>query len=109
MSGLVGRKAHGRPPRKPQGRRYDLVFILAVAAACTLAGAKTFREIGDQAADLPQNVLVDLGGKRHPLRRKILAPSETRILLHLIDTQVLDEISAAGSATSRTPGDWTGC
>lgn len=54
-------------PRKPRGRRYPLVFVLAVAAACTLAGAKTFREIGDQAADLPQNVLRDLGGKPHPL------------------------------------------
>jgi predicted transposase YbfD/YdcC len=81
-------------PRKPRGRRYPLVFVLAVAAACTLAGAKTFREIGDQAADLPQNVLADLGGRLHPLRRKILAPSETRIrtLLHLIDTQILDDI-----------------
>jgi predicted transposase YbfD/YdcC len=81
-------------PRKPRGRRYPLVFVLAVAAACTLAGAKTFREIGDQAADLPQNVLADLGGRLHPLRRKILAPSETRIrtLLHLIDTEILDEI-----------------
>jgi predicted transposase YbfD/YdcC len=81
-------------PRKPRGRRYRLVFVLAVAAACTLAGAKTFREIGEQAADLPQNVLADLGGKMHPLRRTIIAPSETRIrtLLHLIDTEILDEI-----------------
>jgi predicted transposase YbfD/YdcC len=81
-------------PRKPRGRRYLLVFVLAVAAACTLAGAKTFREIGDQAADLPQNVLRDLGGRRHPLWRKIIAPSETRIrtLLHLIDAEILDEI-----------------
>jgi hypothetical protein len=81
-------------PRKPRGRRYPLVFVLAVAAACTLAGAKTFREIGDQAADLPQNVLRDLGGKPHPLRRKVITPSETRIrtLLHLIDTEILDQV-----------------
>jgi predicted transposase YbfD/YdcC len=81
-------------PRKPRGRRYPLVFVLAVAAACTLAGAKTFREIGDQAADLPQNVLRDLGGKPHPLRRKVTTPSETRIrtLLHLIDTEILDQV-----------------
>jgi predicted transposase YbfD/YdcC len=81
-------------PRRPRGRRYCLVFVLAVAAACTLAGAKTFREVGDHAADLPQGVLRDLGGRRHPLRRKITAPSETRIrtLLHLIDTEILDEI-----------------
>ena len=81
-------------PRRPRGRRYVLVFVLAVAAACTLAGAKTFREIGDQARDLPQGVLRELGGRLHPLRRKIIAPSETRIrtLLHLIDTEILDEI-----------------
>jgi predicted transposase YbfD/YdcC len=71
------------------------VFVLAVAAACTLAGAKTFREIGDQAADLPQKVLRDLGGKPHPLLRKIIAPSETRIriLVHAVDAGVLDEVT----------------
>jgi hypothetical protein len=39
-------------------------------------------------------MLRDLGGRLHPLRRKVIAPSETRIrtLLHLIDTEVLDEI-----------------
>ena len=81
-------------PRRPRGRRFPLVFMLAVAAACTPAGAKTFREIGDHAADLPQNVLRDLGGKPHPLRRKVIAPSETRIrtLLHLISTEILDDI-----------------
>jgi predicted transposase YbfD/YdcC len=95
VPGLLAVLALVPDPRRPRGRRYPLVFVLAVAAACTLAGAKTFREIGDQAADLPQNVLRDLGGKCHPLRRKILAPSETRIrtLLHLIDTGVLDDIT----------------
>ena len=81
-------------PRRPRGRRYSLVFVLAVAAACTLAGARTFREIGDQAADLPQDVLRDLGGRPHPLRRRIIAPSETRIrtLVHAIGAEVLDEV-----------------
>jgi predicted transposase YbfD/YdcC len=81
-------------PRKPRGRRYDLAFVLAVAAACTLAGAKTFREVGGQAADLPQSVLPDPGGRLHPLRRKIIAPSETRLrtLLHLIDAEIPGEV-----------------
>lgn len=94
VPGLLAVLALVPDPRRPRGRRYGLVFVLAVAAACTLAGAKTFREIGDQAADLPQDVLRDLGGKRHVLLRKIIAPSETRIrtLLHLIDTAALDEI-----------------
>ena len=95
IPGLLAVLALVPDPRRPRGRRYVLVFVLAVAAACTLAGAKTFREIGDQAADLPQGVLRDLGGRVHPLRRKIIAPSETRIrtLLHLIDTEILDDIT----------------
>ena len=94
VPGLLAVLALVPDPRRPRGRRFPLVFMLAVAAACTLAGAKTFREIGDQAADLPQNVLRDLGGKPHPLRRKVIAPSETRIrtLLHLINTEILDDI-----------------
>jgi predicted transposase YbfD/YdcC len=94
VPGLLAVLALVPDPRRSRGRRYLLPFVLAVAAACTLAGAKTFREIGDQAADLPQDVLRDLGGKPHPLRRKVIAPSETRIrtLLHLIDTEILDEI-----------------
>ena len=94
VPGLLAVLALVPDPRRPRGRRYRLVFVLAVAAACTLAGAKTFREIGDHAADLPQNVLRDLGGRLHPLRRTITAPSETRIrtLLHLIDTGILDDV-----------------
>jgi predicted transposase YbfD/YdcC len=94
VPGLLAVLALIPDPRRPRGRRFPLVFMLAVAAACTLAGARTFREIGDHAADLPQNVLRDLGGKPHPLRRKVIAPSETRIrtLLHLINTEILDEV-----------------
>lgn len=54
-------------PDPRRGRRFTVVFILAVAVACVLAGAKSFREIGDQARDLPQEVLARLGGKPHPL------------------------------------------
>jgi len=95
VPGLLSVLALVPDPRKPRGRRYPLVFVLAVAAACALAGAKTFREIGDQAADLPQDVLRELGGRVSPLRRKIIAPSETRIrtLIHAVDAGVLDEIT----------------
>jgi hypothetical protein len=46
------------------------------------------------AADLPQDVLLQLGGRPHPLRREIIAPSETRIrtLVHATDAEVLDEV-----------------
>jgi hypothetical protein len=81
-------------PRRQRGWRFTLVFMLAIAVACVLAGAKSFREIGDQAADLPQEVLARLGGKRHPLRRKIIAPSEKRIrtLIQELDADRLDQL-----------------
>jgi predicted transposase YbfD/YdcC len=94
VPGLLAVLALVPDPRRLRGRRFSLVFVLAVAAACTLAGARTFREVGDQAADLPQEVLRALGGRMHPLRRRIAVPSETRIrtLVHAVNAQVLDEI-----------------
>jgi hypothetical protein len=55
-------------------------------------------EIGDQAADLPQEVLARLGGRPHPLRRRIIAPGETpiRTLVHTIGGDALD-----GTLTSK--------
>ena len=75
VPGLLAMLALVPDPRRPRGRRYRLVFVLAVAAACTLAGARTFREVGDHAADLPQDVLRDLGGRPHPLRRQCVRAS----------------------------------
>jgi predicted transposase YbfD/YdcC len=94
VPGLLEVLAQVPDPRKRRGRRYRLVFVLAAAAACVLAGAKSFREIGDQAADLPQEVLARLGGKPHPLLRRIIAPSEKRIrtLVHAIGAEKLDEV-----------------
>ena len=94
VPGLPGVLARVRDPRKMRGRRFSLVFALAVAVICVLAGAKSFREIGDQAADVPQELLAALGGRPHPLRRRIIAPSEKRIrtLLHVLDAEALDQV-----------------
>ena len=94
VPGLLGVLARVRDPRKMHGRRFSLVFALAVAVICVLAGAKSFREIGDQAADVPQELLAALGGRPHPLRRRIIAPSEKRIrtLLHVLDAEALDQV-----------------
>ena len=79
-------------PRRRRGRRFALAFTLAVAIVCVLAGAGSFREIGDQAADLPQDMLAALGGVPCPLRRKIAVPSKKRIrtLLQDLDGDALD-------------------
>ena len=105
MTSTDGRAASGVPgllevlarvpdPRGRRGRRCLLAFVLAVAAACALARARNFREVGDQVADLPQEVLRRLGGRPHPLLRRIIAPSETRIrtLVHAIGAETLDGV-----------------
>lgn len=95
VPGLLEALAQVPDPRMRRGRRFGLVFVLAVAMMCVLAGAKSFREIGDQAADLPQELLAALGGQPHRLRRRIIAPSEKRIrtLLQDLDAAVLDAIT----------------
>jgi hypothetical protein len=94
VPGLLEVLARVPDPRRRRGRRYLLAFVLAVAVACVLAGAKNFREIGDQAADLPQEVLARLGGKPHPLLRQIMTPSEKRVrtLIQAIGAEELDEL-----------------
>ena len=79
VPGLLQVLAQVTDPRRKRGRRFTLVFVLAVAVVFVLAGAKNFREIGGQAADLPQDLLAALGGRPHPLWRKITVPSEKRI------------------------------
>jgi DDE_Tnp_1-associated/Transposase DDE domain len=95
VPGLLEVLAQVADPRKRRGRRFGRVFVLAVAVCCVLAGARSFREIGDQAADLPQELLARLGGRPHPLWRRIVVPSEKRIrtLLQALDVERLDEIT----------------
>ena len=64
VPGLLEVLARVTGPRRERGRRFTLVFVLAVAVVCVLAGAKSFREIGDQAGGLPQGLLARLGGSR---------------------------------------------
>lgn len=48
--GLLDVLAQVADPRQRRGRRFTLVFVLAVAVVCVLAGARNLREAGDQAA-----------------------------------------------------------
>ena len=94
VPGLLEVLALVADPRRRRGRRFSLAFTLAVAVVCVLAGARSFREIGDQAADLPQDMLAALGGVPCPLRRRIPVPSEKRIrtLLQDLDGDALDGV-----------------
>ncbi len=65
-------------------------------------------EIGDQAADLPQEVLARLGGRPHALWRRIIAPGETpiRTLVHAIGGDALDSTLTSkeiGTAVTSLP------
>ncbi|MGH3299308.1 MAG: ISAs1 family transposase [Trebonia sp.] len=59
-----------------------------------MAGARNFREAGDHAADLPQEVLAGLGGRPHPLLGRVIAPSETRIrtMVQAVGAGFLDDL-----------------
>ena len=108
-SGLLEVLAQVTDPRRKRGRRFTLVFVLAVAVVCVLAGAKNFREIGDQAGDLPQDLLAAFGGKPHPLLRRITAPGEKRIrtLIQALDAAARDvavSLLHPGSASPKSTG-----
>lgn len=84
-------------PRKPQGKIYQLSFILAVVLVAKLAGASNFRQIRDQVVDMPQSLLAKLGAKWCHFRRRFRCPSERaiRYVLQKIDAAELDRIVGA--------------
>jgi predicted transposase YbfD/YdcC len=49
--------------RKPRGLIFPLSFVLATALIAMLGGAAYFRQIADQVADFPQELLGKLGGR----------------------------------------------
>jgi len=50
--------------RKPQGVRFSLCSILAIAACAALSGAKSFAAMAQWAGDIPREVLLRLGCRR---------------------------------------------
>lgn len=94
--GLLERLAAVPDPRRAQGRRHPLTFVLALAACAVLAGAKSLTAIAEWAADAPPDVLAALSG---PIREPAgpLAPAEATVrrMLQRIDGDALD--AAIGS------------
>lgn len=50
--------------RKPQGVRFPLWSVLAIAACATLSGAKSFAAMAQWAKEVPREVLLHLGCRR---------------------------------------------
>lgn len=84
-------------PRSPRGKRHELVFILACAVVAVLAGACNYRQLGSQAADLPQSLLATLGATWNWFRRRYDWPSEStlRRVLQSIDATALDLLTGS--------------
>lgn len=79
-------------PRKVRGIRFRVGTVLAVMVFSVLAGARNFREIGDRAADLPDQLLGLAGCPVHPLTGRRIAPSEPtmRRMAHDVDADAAD-------------------
>jgi hypothetical protein len=84
---------------RPERKAADLVSHARITAVtCAIKEAAGKFPACDQAADLPQDVLRDLGGRPHPMLAAVIAPRETRTLLHLIDAKITGR---AGQAVRR--------
>ena len=68
-----------RDTRKPQARQHSLVFVLGVAVAAGLAGAKGYEEISRKAHDMSQALLAKLGAKWNWFKMRYMAPSKATI------------------------------
>lgn len=81
-------------PRKRRGVRHRLATVLAVAVFAVLAGAKTYRQVGDRVADLPQPLLALAGARSCPTLGVVQAPSGATIrrVLIAVDTGAVDRV-----------------
>ncbi|WP_460756582.1 transposase family protein, partial [Nocardiopsis oceani] len=98
VHGLLAALASITDPRHSRGVRHHLTTVLAVAVIATLAGARNYRELADQAADLSQDLLWLLGASYSPRHGHLKAPSGStlRRVLIALDAAELD----------RTVGAW---
>src|SRR5262245_39739006 len=94
---LAGHLARVPDPRDPRGVRHALTSLLLAAVAAVLAGARSFTEIGEWAADAPAQVLGALGVRYDPLARRFQPPDEAtfRRVLEAVDAAALE--AAVGS------------
>jgi hypothetical protein len=94
VPGLLGVLAPGQGSASDAGPAVQPGVRAGIGGDLRAGRAGSFREIRDQASDLPQELLAALGGLLHPLRCRIVTPSEKRIrtLLQVLDAEVLDQV-----------------
>jgi predicted transposase YbfD/YdcC len=88
-------------PRRHQGQRHPLAFVLSLAACAVLAGAKSLAAIAEWVDDAPPHILARLGGPGREPDRGPVAPAEATVrrVLQRIDGDALD--TAIGSWLAR--------
>jgi predicted transposase YbfD/YdcC len=95
-------------PRRPRGVRHGIGTVLTVMVLVVLAGARNFREAGDQAADLPDLLLHAAVARRDPRTGALVAPSGStlRRVVEDIDTDAADLLVCQWvAARARRPPD----
>ena len=93
-NGLLERLASIQDPRMRRGVRHSIASILAIAAIGTLRGARSFRAIGETAAELPQEALERLGARISPASGLRVAPDSSTIRrnLNAVDRNEFDRV-----------------
>lgn len=74
-----------------------MATVLAVAVFAVLAGARTYREVGDRVADLPPGLLAVAGARSVPALGVWLAPSGSTVrrVLTVVDADAADRLVGA--------------
>jgi predicted transposase YbfD/YdcC len=97
-----------KDPRQARGVRHHIAAVLTVMVFTVLAGARTFREAGDRAADLPPLLLRAAKTRRDPRTGDLLAPSGStlRRVTEAIDADAADRLVCQWIADrAHTPHD----
>jgi hypothetical protein len=76
LPGLLELFANVPESRKPRGLIFPLAFVLAASLIAMLGGAAYFRQIADQVADFPQELLGKLGGRWCYFRSRFRTPCD---------------------------------
>ena len=110
VPGLLGVLARVRDPRKMRGQRFSLVFALAVAVICVLAGAKSFRRSGTRLLTCRRSCWPRSAGGRTrwgagSSRRAEADPH----FVHVLDAEALDQVIGTGCARWPPPDGWRAC
>jgi predicted transposase YbfD/YdcC len=97
LPGLLGLFANIPESRKRRGLIFPLTFVLAAALIAILGGASYFRQIADQAADFPHDLLRKLGGRWCHFLSRFRTPCDRtfRRVFEFVDVERLEtEIGA---------------